>query len=68
LSVTQLHPPIPVVVAGRKALAHALIDYGVEYDLMWVCFLDNGECWTVPNPDVRADDNWTFKRKVPKGS
>jgi predicted XRE-type DNA-binding protein len=30
--------------------------------LIWVVFLDNGECWSVPNPDIRAQDNWTFKR------
>lgn len=65
MTVTQLDPPIPLLAKGHHALAHALIDYGPEYDLLWVCFLDNGECWTVPNPEVRADDNWTFKRKSP---
>jgi len=52
----QLDPPIPVIVKGRKGLAHVLIDYAAEFDLMWGVFLDNDECWGVPNPQVRAQD------------
>ena len=63
MTLLQLDPPIPLHVKGHNALAHALIDYGAEFDLLWVCFLDNGECWTVANPDVRAQENWTFKRR-----
>jgi hypothetical protein len=66
MSMLQLNPPVPVIVKERKALAHVLIDYGAEFDLFWVCFLDNGECWCVANPDVRAQDNWSFKRHIGK--
>ena len=41
-----------------KALAVAIIDYGFDHDLLWVCFqADTGECWTWPNPQIRADRN-----------
>jgi len=58
----QLDPPLPVVAPAGKALAHVLIDYGAEHDLLWVCFQDNGECWTWRNQDIRAEKNITFGR------
>jgi hypothetical protein len=36
----QLHQPIPVITPKGKAMAHVLIDYGPDYDLLWVCFQD----------------------------
>tara|TARA_R110000868_G_scaffold335664_1_gene596537 strand:+ start:1315 stop:1521 length:207 start_codon:yes stop_codon:yes gene_type:complete len=64
----QLDPAIPVVTPNGKALAHVVIDYGPEHDLLWVCFQDNGEVWTYRNQDVRADTNITFGRKPGKTS
>jgi hypothetical protein len=61
--ILQLNPPIPLNTSKGSALAHFLIDYGPESHLMWVCFLDsNGECWTLPNPDIRAQSNPTLSR------
>lgn len=60
----QLNPAIPVVTPHGKALAHVIIDYGPEHDLLWVCFQQNGEIWTYRNQDVRADTNVTFGRKA----
>lgn len=46
-------------------LAHLVIDYGPEHDLIWVVFLDsNGECWSYPNPQVRAQKNVTMGRTL----
>jgi hypothetical protein len=59
----QLNPPIPVETPKGKALAHVLVDYGAEYDLLWVCFQDDKECWTWRNQDIRADENITMGRK-----
>jgi hypothetical protein len=60
----QLDPPIPLTTPKGEALAHFLIDYGVEYDLLWVCFQgETGECWTWSNPDIRGPKNITFDRK-----
>ena len=59
----QLSPPIPIETPKGRGLAHVLIDYGVEFDLMWVCFIDKtGECWTFSNRQIRAQPNVTMGR------
>ena len=41
----RLDPPIPLQTAKGPGLAHIVIDYGIEADLIWVVFLDDsGEC------------------------
>jgi len=61
----QLDPPIPVDTPRGSALAMILIDYGPEFDLMWVTFTDDGgECWTWPNPQIRARKNITIGRRT----
>jgi hypothetical protein len=62
MTATQLNPPIPLITPQGKALAHLVIDYGIEHDLIWVCFQKNGEIWCYSNQDVRADTNITFHR------
>jgi hypothetical protein len=59
----QLDPPIPVVTPKGKALAQILIDYGPEYDLIWVCFEDDGQIWCWKNQEVRSETNITFGRR-----
>ena len=62
--ITQLNPPIPVDTPYGYALAHMVIDYGIEHNLYWVCFHDKtGECWTWSNKDIRAQKNITIGRK-----
>lgn len=61
-TVTRIDPPIPLMVrrdcVWQKAMAHFLIDYGFEHDLMFVTFVDDThECWTIRAPDVRSQDN-----------
>lgn len=59
----QLDPPLPVETKKGKGLAHILIDYGVEFDLMFVVFLDETkECWTFNNKEIRAQTNITMGR------
>lgn len=61
--ILQLNPALPVVTPKGRALAHALIDIGIESDLLWVCFQDNtGECWTWKNQQIRAQKNITHGR------
>jgi hypothetical protein len=67
MALLQLDPLIPVLVKHKgewvKAMAHVLIDYGFEHNLMFVCFADESrECWTVENKNVRAQDNITAGR------
>ena len=65
--VTQLNPPIPLDTPKGKALAHIVIDYGPEFDLLWVCFDDEtGECWTWHNSLVRAQKNISMGRNYGK--
>ena len=61
---TQLNPPMPVTVLDKgNGLAFAVIDYGLEHNLIWVTALDNsGEIWCAPNPKVRTQANWTAGR------
>jgi hypothetical protein len=48
-----------------RALAHFLIDYGIENNLMWVCFQDDtGESRTWENAHVRARVNESIGRKT----
>src|ERR1700687_1326169 len=63
MSILQLDPPIPVITPKGDGYAHLLIDYGPEYNLLWVCFLDDsGECWTYDNTQIRAQKNITMGR------
>jgi hypothetical protein len=62
--ITQLNPPLPLDTPKGQGLAHFVIDYGPEADLLWVVFMDkDGACWTVPNPEVRMQSNWTMGRR-----
>ena len=60
--ITQLNPPLWLQTPKGKALCHFLIDYGPEHDLLWVCFQQDGECWTWSNKEIRADTNITLGR------
>lgn len=61
--IIQLNPPMPLFTPKGNALAYYLIDDGIEFNLQWVCFLNqNGECWTFRNPDIRAQINITQGR------
>ena len=61
--IIQLNPPIPLKTPKGCALCHVLIDYGIEHDLHWVCFIDDTyECWTFSNKDILACKNITYGR------
>ena len=64
MAFTQLTPPIPVHVVDRgSGHAFAVIDYGSEFDLLWVTGMDDGgEIWCVPNPQIRLQANWSMGR------
>jgi hypothetical protein len=56
-------PAIPVVTRKGDGYAHILIDYGAEFNLLWVVFLDDSsECWTYDNSQIRAQKNVTMGR------
>jgi hypothetical protein len=59
----QLNPPLPLTTPLGKCWAHFVIDYGMEHDLLWVCFhTDTGECWTWNNKDIKIEKNITYDR------
>jgi hypothetical protein len=61
----QLDPPIPVETPKGEGQAVVLIDYGPDYDLLWVVFDKvSGECWTFNNSKVRAVRNITMNQRV----
>ncbi len=61
MAFTQL----PVFVVDRgNGLAHGIIDYGPEHNLIWVTAIDaTGEIWCAPNPKVRMQKNWSMGRE-----
>jgi len=61
--ILQLNPAIPMRTVKGAGLAHLVIDYGIEADLLWVVFLTDGQIWCCNNRDVRADSNWTVGRR-----
>ena len=65
MAFTQLDPPIPIHVLERgPGMAFAVIDYGPEFDLLWVTAMDEGgEIWCVPNPQARLQVNWSMGRR-----
>ena len=69
MTVTQLNPPLPLNTPKGSALAHLVIDYGPEADLIWVCFQDDtGECWSWANPEIRAQKNVTMGRTLSRNT
>lgn len=61
--IIQLNPPIPMLTPKGEGIAWFMIDYGLEYNLMWVVAIDEtGEIWTFQNPEVRAQKNTTMDR------
>jgi hypothetical protein len=63
MMILQLNPPIPVSTPKGKGMAQVLVDYGPDYDLIWIVFQDDGECWSWRNQDIRAEKNITFGRE-----
>jgi len=42
-----------------------VIDYGMDQDLQWVCFLvKDGTCWTFLNKDIKLVANETMGRNT----
>ena len=62
--ITQLKPPLPLETSKGTGLAHFVIDYGPESHLIWIVFMDDdGSCWSVPNPEIRMQSNWSMGRR-----
>jgi hypothetical protein len=65
MTILQLNPMIPVWVDDKEGYAIGWIDYSQEHHLMWIIsFDDTGEVWTIPNPKVRLQKNFSMGRMV----
>ena len=61
--ILQLNPPLPLETPQGKAWAHFIIDYGLEHDLLWVCFQDETrDCLTWSNKQIKIQKNITVGR------
>lgn len=62
--IIQLSPTIPIITPKGTAIAHFIVDDGIEHDFKWICFIDStGECWTFRNRFIRAQKNITEGRE-----
>ena len=63
--ICQLRFPLPLWTPKGYAQAHMVIDYGMDQDLQWVCFLvKDGSCWTFLNKDIKLVANETMGRNT----
>lgn len=63
--ILQLHPSIPVVTPKGTGKALFILDYGPEFDIMFIVALDsNGEICTFKSQEVRAIKNITLGRSL----
>ena len=63
--ILQLNPPLPVTTPKGKGIAHLVIDYGMELNLIWTVFIDaTGEVWSFQNSEIRAQKNITMGRNA----
>jgi hypothetical protein len=70
MAFTELNQHLTLRTPFGKARCWAIIDYGQEEDLVFVCIQQDGEhlgeIWSWPNQKVRADSNVTMGRRLPK--
>lgn len=63
MTIERIDPPLPFITPKGKGLAHFVIDYGIEHNLIWIVFMnETGECWCFQNDQIRMDINLTFNR------
>jgi hypothetical protein len=60
----QLNPMLPLwhVPTQQPCYAFAMLDYSQEHDLLFVVLRRDGEIWTVPNHELRAQINASLGR------
>lgn len=66
-AAVQLDPALPYMClingAWRHAYCHGWLDYGIEGELLHVCYsVETGEQWTLRSKDIRLQTNLTLGR------
>lgn len=63
----ELDKPFYVTTPKGTALCWAVIDYGPEMDLLFVCWQeDTGDCWSWPSYDIKVYKNISLGRSLDK--
>lgn len=63
--ILQLDPPIPMSCPKGEGMAILMIDYGMEFNFIWVIAINStGEIWSFQNPHVRMLKNITMERLI----
>jgi hypothetical protein len=61
--ITRIDPPLPLDTPKGRAWAYFILDYAIDFDLLWICFVDETrECWTFSNREIRIVENQTIGR------
>lgn len=63
MAIIEIQKEIWLETPKGQGIAHFLMDNGPEADLYWIVALENGECWTFANPDIRFCKNITLGRE-----
>lgn len=58
----RLDPPIWLETPNGRALAHFIVDRGIEFDNEWVCVHADGAVISWMNPVIRVSSNFTLGR------
>jgi len=64
--ILQLNPMIPITRKsdGMKGYAFLVIDYSQEHYILFVCWMDNGDIWTLTNKDISMQNNPSLERFI----
>jgi hypothetical protein len=61
--LVQLNPPMPFLKDGKKCLALMALDYGPEYETLFLCgMIESRELWWIPHSQLRLDNNISLGR------
>lgn len=60
----QLNPNLPIIRVKdkMKGFAFMVIDYSQEHNLLFVCAMQDGEIWCLPNSEIRIQSNQSLNR------
>jgi hypothetical protein len=64
--IYEPHNRLEVTTPKGKGIIWLVTDYGYETDTIYTVILDNGDIWQFTHKDIKARDNLTFGRQVPK--
>lgn len=61
MNLLQLNPPIPVTTPLGNGIAIVVMDYGVDFNSVWVVMLDKGPIQHFTSKQLKRQKNFTFE-------